>query len=101
MTLVPNALYATHDTYERSGLFLVNTHGQYVVIDSRPGTPAANAGIVKGDALVSIDGKDAVAMGLQAVRELFFQPAGTVLHLVMADKDGTKRNVTLPLADYV
>ena len=101
MTLVPNALYATRDTYERSGLFLVNSGGQYVVIDSRPGSPAANAGIVKGDALVSIDGKDAVAMGLQAVRELFFQPAGTVLHLVVAAKDGTKRNVTLTLADYV
>ena len=101
MALEPNADYAGRDTYERSGLFLINSSGKYVVIDVRPGTPAATAGMVKGDTLVSIDGKTASTLSLQAVRERFAQSAGTVVHLIVAGKDGAQRPVTLILADYV
>lgn len=79
----------------RGGLFLIAQGGRYVAIDARPGTPAARAGIVKGDALVTIDGKPAASMSLQAVRSLFLGTPGTVLRLGLAAADGSKCDVTL------
>ena len=101
MTLMPNAAYAQPDSYERAGLFLLNRAGKYVVLDARPGAPAAQAGIVRGDTIVSVDGKAADTMTLQALREMFYGAPGTVIHLGIMGKDGTQRNVVLTLRDYV
>jgi hypothetical protein len=101
MALVPNANVAMRDEYERSGLFIVRNQGKYVAVDVRPGTPAADAGIVKGDAIASLDGAATSAMSLQALRNAFQKPAGTVLHVGVTAKDGTQRVVTLTLRDYV
>ncbi|HKE37759.1 MAG TPA: aspartyl protease family protein [Candidatus Baltobacteraceae bacterium] len=98
MSLQPNAGLATRDAYERAGLFLVTTGGKVVVYDVRPGTPAADAGLVKGDSIVSIDGTPAT---LQQARDAINGPAGTVLHLQVAAKDGTTRAVTVTLRDWV
>jgi hypothetical protein len=101
MTLVPNANLAEHETYDRSGTFLIEQSGQVVVADVRPGTPAAAAGLVRGDILTTIAGKPAADYALSDVRTLFRGPAGTVLPLVLTGKDGSRRNVTLTLRDYV
>jgi hypothetical protein len=101
MTLVPNAAYAETDTYERSGLFLIKREGSVTVAAARPGTPAAAAGIAKGDTIVSINGSAAGTMLLQDVRALLAQAPGTVVTLELASKDGAKRTVKLTLADYV
>lgn len=101
MTLVPNAAFAEPDSYERSGLFLVNRGGKIVVIDSRPGTPAAMAGIAKGDLIVAVDGVATSASTLSDVRASFAKPAGSVITLDVAGKDGVTRTVKLTLRDYV
>lgn len=101
MTLVPNAAFTEPDAYERSGLFLIKRGSSIVVVDSRPGTPAANAGIVKGDVIDSIDGSPAGTMLLSKVRSLLAQPSGTVVTLQLTGKDGTQRSVKLTLRDYV
>jgi hypothetical protein len=101
MALAPNASYARRDSYERAGMFLVNKDGKKLVYDVRPGTPAQAAGIVKGDAITSIDGKDVAAKSLDEVRSVFFGATGTVLHLVLTDKSGTAKTATLTLRDYV
>jgi hypothetical protein len=101
MTLVPNAAFTQADAYERSGLFLVKHAGNIVVVDSRAGTPAAGAGIVKGDVIDAINGSAAGTMLLGDVRKLLAQPAGTVVTLQLTSKDGTHRTVKLTLADYV
>lgn len=101
MALIAGPDFARPDAYERAGLFLLNRAGKYVVIDARPGTPAARAGIVKGDTLDTIDGKPASSMSLQAVRELFFGAPGTVLQIGLTGKDGAKRTVSLTLANIV
>lgn len=101
MTLVPNAAFGEPDVYERSGLFLVKRGGSVLVIDSRPGTPAAVAGIVKGDTIVSVDGKPAGSMLLSDIRNALAAPAGTVVTLQVIGKDGAARTVTLTLSDYV
>ena len=73
MTLVPNAAYTEADSYERSGLFLIKRDGNVQVVAARPGTPAATAGIAKGDTIVSINGSPAGTMLLQQVRALLAQ----------------------------
>jgi hypothetical protein len=101
IALVPNGAFGSPDVYERAGLFLIDRNGAMLVVDSRPGTPASEAGIVKGDTIVSIDGKPTSSMTLQDVRQYFFGAPGTVLQLAIASKDGTKRSVALTLRDFV
>ena len=101
MALTPNGSFDQPDVYERAGLFLLNRGGKYVVLEARAGTPAAQAGIAKGDTIDSIDGKPASTMTLQAVRQLFFGAPGTMLQIGLVAKDGTKRTVALTLRDFV
>ncbi len=101
VALVPNADFTQPDSYERAGLFLIRQGGEPIVADARPQTPAAEAGITKGDAITSIDGAATSSMSLQAVREYFFRPAGTVLRLGIQSKDGAQRTVSLTLRNYV
>ena len=55
MTLTPNSAFDLPDHWDRSGVFLINT-GAVTIMDVRPATPAARAGLVKGDAIVSVNG---------------------------------------------
>jgi Aspartyl protease/PDZ domain len=99
MTLVPNADFATRDHWDRSGVFLLNNGGAITIIDVRPGTPAAQAGLVKGEVITTLNGSS--ALNLRDVRNVFLGEHGTVVHLVVTSKDGTTHNVDLTLADYV
>ena len=101
MMLAPNADFATRETYDRSGTFLIARSGKIVIVDVRPGTPAAKAGIASGDAIVTIDGKDAGALGLATLRDRFREPVGTTIALTIATPSGTTRTTTITLADYV
>jgi hypothetical protein len=98
MTLTPNVDFETRDHWDRSGVYLVN-NGAITIVDVRPGTPAAKAGLAKGDAIASVNGS--TALSLRQVREVFMGEPGTVVHLVVKSKDGTTRAVGLTLADYV
>ena len=101
LSLLPNGALHEPDTYERSGLFVV-LRGGFTVADVRPGTPGAAAGIVKGDAIVSFDGKPAAQLTLGNVREIFRRPAGTRVQLGISSKGATTPHiVTVTLRDYV
>jgi hypothetical protein len=89
------------DSYERAGVFLIAAGGRYVVYDVRAGTPAARAGLLKGDVIDAVDGVSAHDMSLQQVRDALFRPAGTVVRLSVTHKDGTKGTLNVVLADYV
>ena len=71
------------------------------MLDSRAGTPAAQAGIVKGDTIATIDGKAASTLSLQQLRAFFTGAPGTTLQIGLVGKDGTKRTVTVTLRDFV
>jgi S1-C subfamily serine protease len=101
MTLVPNAAFSEPDTYERSGLFLVKRAGSVLVIDARPGTPAADAGLARGDVIVAVNGTPASTMMLADIRSLFAASPGSVVTVTVADKTGTQRTVKVTLRDYV
>jgi Aspartyl protease/PDZ domain len=98
MALTPNADFGMRDHWDRSGVFLVN-NGAITVIDVRPGTPAANAGLAKGDLILSVNGSSALLLG--QVRELFSAEPGTVEHLVVKSKAGATHDIDLMLEDYV
>jgi hypothetical protein len=101
MTLEPNASLRAAETYDRSGMFLLVQSGHVIVADVRAGTPAAEAGIARGDVLTTIAGKAAADYALAEIRSLFRAAPGTVLPLVLTGKDGAQRSVTLTLRDYV
>ncbi|HYL26732.1 MAG TPA: aspartyl protease family protein [Candidatus Nitrosotalea sp.] len=101
MTLVPNAAFDEADAYERSGLFLVNRGGKILVIASRPGTPAADAGIAKGDVITAVNGVSTGTLTLADVRATFAKAAGSVVTLEITGKDGATRTVKVTLRDYV
>jgi membrane-associated protease RseP (regulator of RpoE activity) len=98
MTLTPNADFDMRDEWDRSGVYLVN-NGAITIIDVRPGTPAARAGLVKGDVITSVNGSS--TLSLRQVRDVFLGEPGTPVHVVVKSKGGATRAVDLRLADYV
>jgi hypothetical protein len=98
MTLTPNADFDIRDHWDRSGVFLVND-GVITIIDVRPETPAAHAGLAKGDVIESVNGSS--GLSLRQVRELFLAEPGTVERLVVKSKDGATHDMDLTLEDYV
>jgi len=87
--------------YDRSGIFLIDANGAYTVLSVFPNSPAAAAGLAKGDVILAINGAQASSDSLAAVRALLSQNAGTVVHLHVRGAQGAERDVTLTLADYV
>ena len=98
MTLTANANFNGPDQWDHSGLFLVNT-GAITIIDVRPGTPAAQAGLVKGEVITAVNGSS--TLSLHDVRQTLLGAPGTVVHLTVKKKDGSSENVDLTLAEYV
>lgn len=100
MILSKNADFDTPFNYDRSGLFLVNVNGAFTVLSALAGSSGANAGINKGDVIVSVNGTPTSSLTLAGVRTTLAGPAGTVVH--MRVRTGTaERDVQLTLADYV
>jgi Aspartyl protease/PDZ domain len=99
MALQPNASLGARDSYDRSGMHLINDAGKIVVFDVRHGTPAAKAEVAKGDIILSIDG--VVPRSLEQVRRALRAAPGTVVHLRVVDTTGMPRMATLTLRDWV
>jgi membrane-associated protease RseP (regulator of RpoE activity) len=98
MTLTPNVDFDMRDHWDRSGVYLVN-NGAITIIDVRPGTPAAKAGLAIGDVITSINRSS--TLSLHQVRDVFLGEPGTVVHLLVKSKGGATHAVDLTLADYV
>ena len=100
MYLTKGTAFDTAFAYDRSGLFLIDRAGAYTVLSAFPGSPAAGAGLAKGDVIVNVDGAAASRMSLAALRGVLSGSAGTVVHLHLRNDTG-ERDVNLTLADYV
>ena len=98
MTLTPNADIGMRDQWDRSGAFLINS-GAIAIVDVRSGTPAAKAGLAKGDVITSVNGSS--TLSLREVRDVFRGEPGTLVHLLVKSKDGATHAIDLTLADYV
>ncbi len=86
---------------DRSGLFLIDANGAYVIISVLAQTPGATAGLVKGETIAAINGASASSLSLAGLRQLLCGPAGSIVHLRVRDSAGNERDVVLTLADYV
>ncbi|GAC1564967.1 MAG: hypothetical protein NVS3B17_21580 [Vulcanimicrobiaceae bacterium] len=76
---------ADRERFDRSGLFLVGTELEAIaVLDVRPGTPAAAAGLRVGDVLLASDGHPLVAADLPALRDALADPARSTVALHVA-----------------
>ncbi|HEX3368897.1 MAG TPA: PDZ domain-containing protein, partial [Candidatus Cybelea sp.] len=95
-----NAAFDSTFPYDRSGLFVIDRAGEFTVLSAIAGSPAAGAGLAKGDVIVNVDGGAASRMSLAALRGLLSGSAGTVVHLHVRNAAG-ERDVDLKLADYV
>jgi hypothetical protein len=101
LLLAKNAAFDAPFSYDRSGLFLIDASGALTVISVFRGSPAAAAGMAKGDVIVSVDGTAASNTTLADLRTLLQGPAGTVVHLHLRGPAGRERDVALTLADYI
>ncbi|MDO9303282.1 MAG: S41 family peptidase [Anaerolineales bacterium] len=73
--------------YEGIGAF-VDTTTEYLTITSPiPGSPAERAGLLHGDQIVAIDGKDMTGIDAEVARTKVLGPANTVVHLTVL-RDG-------------
>ena len=89
------------DTFDRSGMWLNEGDGGYKIFDLDDGAPAAEAGLQKGDVIVSIDGKPASDIPLYVLREkLRNDPPGTKVD-VKFERRGKYQNATITLKDLI
>jgi hypothetical protein len=99
--LEKNARFARRDPYDRAGLWLHLGEGAFEVVEVVPGTPAAEAGLVAGDRIVSVDGRTPRQLTLHQLRtRLKERPAGTRVKLTVKRDDGLHQ-VRLVLRDLV
>ena len=103
--LQPNALAATPEVFDRSGLWIARAKdGGIEVADVAGESAAAAAGLRIGDEIVSVNGKDAKHVALYDLREEFKGGIGTRFTLNVKGKEGGAtggRAVILTLADQV
>ncbi|HEV7179334.1 MAG TPA: PDZ domain-containing protein [Candidatus Baltobacteraceae bacterium] len=100
MLLAKNGEYDAPHAYDRSGLFLIDNKGAYTVIDARPGTPATDDGLAKGDVILAVEGAPVSSKSLAQLRTILSGPAGSIVHLHVRNAKG-ERDVALTLRDYV
>jgi hypothetical protein len=98
--LLPNARYGSRFEFDRSGMFVVEYHGNVTVIGVTPNTPAQREELRKGDQILTVGGRPAASYTLSELRRLFMGKAGTTF--VLRVRSGTQeRTVHLTLASYV
>jgi membrane-associated protease RseP (regulator of RpoE activity) len=98
--LLPNARYGNPFEYDHSGMFVIDHHGSVTVVGVTPNTPAARAGLRKGDQILTVGGRSATSYTLSQLRGLFMGEAGTRV-VLRVSSGGQERTVHLTLARYV
>lgn len=101
LLLAKNAQFDAPFSYDRSGLFLIDENGAHAVLSVFPGTPAAAAGLRKGDVVLAVNGAPASNDSLAQLRSTLSGPAGTSVKLRIRGPAGIERDATIKLADYV
>ena len=99
--LQPNQPADQPEVFDRSGLWIMRAgDGGIDVADVTTDSPAAKLGLVRGDEIVSVNGKPARDIPLYGLREEFKSAPGTAFELALK-RAGGKKSVTLVLADQV
>jgi len=80
---VPGPSFGAPFAFNRSGISSVRADGGERVLSVAAGSPAAEAGIQAGDAIVALDGRDISAISHDGFVETWLRPAGTKLTLTL------------------
>ncbi len=88
------------ESYDRSGLFLVQSHAGIRVIGALTGTPAYAAGIRSGDVITTVNGVKATSIGLLGLRAQLREAPGTRFAMTVQTGE-TSKDVTFVLREYV
>ncbi len=89
------------DTYDRAGMWFNEAPAGFVIVDVTKGTPAANAGLVKGDLITAVDGTPAKAIKLYDLRRRLRDEApGSKVDFTI-DRGGKTRMVTVTLENLI
>jgi len=87
--------------FNRAGVRASKDDAQsFVVAIVTPGTPAARAGLQRGDRIVAVDGVSAAQLSGQALSDKFVQPVGTEVALAVVH-DGVQRELRLRLEELL
>ena len=90
--------FSRKQSYDRSGLWLVQRQNAIAVRSVLPGSPGGLAGLRSGDHILAVNGQ--AVQDLEAARALFLQPAGTTL-VVTYVRGSTKHTVSLGLKTLI
>lgn len=90
----PNGTYEKPFEYDMSGLSLQDDDSAFTVIEVLPNTPAAEAGVKKGDRIVMIDRKPVSTVPFLEFRERLKNDGLTIVLGVKRDN----RTLTIPIA---
>jgi len=82
-------------TYVGIGVELDLDDGRPLVITAIDGSPAMEAGILPGDAILSVDGKSTEGVGAATLETLLPGAPGTVVALVIRRADGNERTLNV------
>jgi hypothetical protein len=100
LVLRKNADFDAPDTYDRSGMWLVQEGGHFKVSSLIKGGPAWQAGLRIGDSILAIDGRDASKLFLPAIRDQFSRP--TVSRATVTTRvAGVRKTFVLQLRDLI
>jgi hypothetical protein len=99
--LAKNALFGTPFTEDRSGITLERRRDGHIAIYSiAPGSPAEEAGFMKGDILLSIDGRSVSSFeSLETIQDSFRDREASV-RVIDIERSGKKIRISLKLNDF-
>ncbi|TYP73606.1 aspartyl protease family protein [Aquimarina intermedia] len=72
----------------------------FEIVNVRPGSPAAHAGLKRGDRILSINGKNAYEYQLEEINNLFFNKEGKRIRIVI-DRAGVRLNYSFFLKKVI
>jgi hypothetical protein len=99
--LQPNQLAGQREIFDRSGLWISRAKdGAIEIADVAAASAGANAGLVTGDEIVSVNGKSTKDVTLHDLREEFKGAVGASFKILVRSKKG-ERTLTLALADQI
>jgi carboxyl-terminal processing protease len=86
----------TTGQFEGIGAEVQTKNNQTVIVAPIPGSPAEKAGVVPGDIIMQVDGKDVSGQPLESVVKLILGPAGTQVQITLQNPT-THQNRTLTI----
>jgi predicted aspartyl protease len=98
--LQPNAAFSAPFIYNRAGLSVLPAGDQWTVASIVPNSPAAQAGVMAGDVVISVNGRAPADLGANGLHDAWYAAPGTVVQLVL-ERNGLRLTKSLTLRDLI